>query len=213
MAGIALKTDISFMCRKKVKHDGKKMKIKRIAFQQHLSHDIDDSEQEGIDEYLYNAMPLIGLIVMRFNGLEKHLDSVLCERFTDRTDQLGLIVINKLNYASKIDLFKRLSDDILLTSGVKIVEYIKLINNLKECGRLRNIVVHADWENTDEKGYTFLNVKINQEGTIQEYIQFTLESLNKIYELIVTTAFELDDVCERINDVIYCRGEYSQRSN
>ena len=148
-------------------------------------------------------MPLIGLVIMRFNGLEKLLDSIICQRINDRSDQLGLLVINKLSYSSKIDLFKRLSDDLLRCCGESIDEYAGLINDLKECGRLRNIVAHADWDSTDHEGYTFLSVKINQDGILQEYVQFSIESLNKIVELIIKTGFKLGEVSEKLNDALY----------
>lgn len=179
------------------------MKVKRIIFEQYLSHDIDEFQQENVDDYLYSAMPLIGLVIMRFNGLEKLLDSIICQRINDRSDQLGLLVINKLSYSSKIDLFKRLSDDLLRCCGKSIDEYAGLINDLKECGRLRNIVAHADWDSTDHEGYTFLSVKINQDGILQEYVQFSIESLNKIVELIIKTGFKLGEVSEKLNDALY----------
>lgn len=179
------------------------MKVKRIIFEQYLSHDIDEFQQESVDDYLYSAMPLIGLVIMRFNGLEKLFDSILCQRINDRSDQLGLLVINKLSYSSKIDLFKRLSDDLLRCCGESIDEYVGLINDLKECGRLRNIVAHADWDSTDHEGYTFFSVKINQDGILQEYVQFSIESLNKIVELIIKTGFKLGEVSEKLNDVLY----------
>lgn len=85
------------------------MKTKLKEFTQHLYHEIEDEDKA--EEFIDNALPSIGLIVMYFNSLESTLDSVLCENFTDRTDSLGLIVLNKLNYSSKVDLFKRFCDD------------------------------------------------------------------------------------------------------
>ena len=97
------------------------MKINRKQFIQHLSHDIEDEEEA--DKYLDNSLPLIGYITMWFNGLEKSLDHIICEIFTDRTDSTGLIVLHKLSYSAKVDLFKRFSDDFHSCFGQTIEGY------------------------------------------------------------------------------------------
>lgn len=80
------------------------MKSRTKQFIQHLTHDIDDGDRA--EEYLDESLPLIGLVVMYFNSLEKSLASLICEVISDRTDAPGLIVIQKLMYAVKVDLFK-----------------------------------------------------------------------------------------------------------
>ncbi len=177
------------------------MKQKKKIFEQHLYHEIEDEEKA--EEYLDSSLPLIGLIVMYFNGLEKTLDGIICEIFTDRTDSTGLIVLHKMSYATKVDLFKRFSDDLHINGDIKIDEYENLISNLKETGRLRNLVVHADWENTDDDGYTYVNLKISANGMEQEYIQFSEDSLKEIIELIFKTRIHLSDYWEKRNEKLY----------
>ena len=150
------------------------MKIKHKEFEQHLYHEIEDEDK--VEEYLDTLLPLIGIIVMYFNSLEKELDSFLCEIFTDRTDSTGMIVLHRMNYSLKVELFKRFSDNLHLSSGKVIDGYLILINNLKESGRLRNLIVHADWENTDNNGYTYISLKISKQGMEQKYIQISKES-------------------------------------
>jgi uncharacterized protein YutE (UPF0331/DUF86 family) len=179
------------------------MKTKLKKFIQHLYHDVEDKEKA--EEYIDNALPSIGLIVMYFNSLESTLDSALCENFTVRGDSPGLIVLNKLNYSSKVDLFKRFCDDFQIMTGKKLAGYEQIITNLNESARLRNMVVHADWESTDEEGYTFLKLKMSKKGMHQEYAQFTEESLQKIVELIYKTRIDLYEFWEHRNDVLYDR--------
>ncbi|EGQ7688426.1 TPA: hypothetical protein NJ373_004488 [Vibrio parahaemolyticus] len=179
------------------------MRNKFIEFQQHLYHDIEDEDKA--EEQLDNVLPYIGLIVMYFNALESNLDSVLCENFTDRTDSPGLIVLNKLNYSAKVDLLKRFCDDFQLGIGVKLNGYEQIITNLNECGRLRNMVVHADWRSTDEDGYTFIKLKMSKKGMQQEYVQFTEDSMEKITSLISKTMDDLYEFWEHRNDVLYGR--------
>lgn len=179
------------------------MKKKLKEFTQHLYHEIADEDKA--EEFIENALPSIGLIVMYFNSLESTLDSVLCENFTDRTDSPGLIVLNKLNYSSKVDLFKRFCDDFQVGTAKKLEGYEQIITNLNESGRLRNMVVHANWESTDDEGYTFLKLKMSKNGMHQEYVQFTEDSLQKIIELVIQTRFDLYKFWEHRNDVLYDR--------
>ena len=179
------------------------MKTKLKEFIQHLSHDVEDEEKA--EEYLDNALPSIGLIVMYFNSLESSLDSVLCENFTDRTDSTGLIVLNKMNYFSKVELFKRFCDDFQVGLNKQLEGYELLINDLAESGRLRNLVVHANWESTDDEGYTYVRLKMSKIGMQQEYVQFTEDSLQKIIELVIKTRFTLHEFWEYQNDVLHGR--------
>lgn len=179
------------------------MKTKLKEFAQHLYHEVEDEDKA--EEYIDEALPSIGLIVMYFNSLESWLDSILCENFTDRTDSTGLIVLNKMNYASKVDLLKRFCDDFNLCLQQPIDGYDQLINDLKESGRLRNLVVHANWEATDEDGYTYVRLKMSKSGMQQEYVQFSKESLEKIIELIIKTQFSLSSYWEARNEALYGR--------
>lgn len=177
------------------------MKTKLKEFAQHLYHDIED--EELAEEYIDSALVSIGLIVMYFNSLESSLDSVLCENFTDRTDSTGLIVLNKMNYYKKVDLFKRFCDDFHVDLDKPIDGHEQLITDLRESGRLRNLVVHANWESTNEEGYTYVKLKVSQKGMQQEYVQFTEESLQKIIELIIKTAFKLHEYWKARNSALY----------
>tara|TARA_R110001592_G_scaffold357208_2_gene660008 strand:- start:736 stop:1287 length:552 start_codon:yes stop_codon:yes gene_type:complete len=179
------------------------LKTKLKQFQQHLYHEIEDDEKA--EAYLDEALSMIGLVVMYFNSLESSLDSVLCENFTDRTDAPGLIVLNKLNFGSKVELFKRFCDDFHLCMPMKIDEYNRLITDLNEASRLRNLVVHANWESTDEEGYTFVRLKMSKNGMHQEYRQFSPKSFEKMLELFIQTQLALHKYWENRNDVLYQR--------
>lgn len=161
------------------------MKKKKKVFVQNLYHDIEDAT--AAEEYLNASLPLIGSLVMTFNGLEKELDAIICDLFTDTTDSIGMIVLHNMGYSTKVDMFKRFSDELHLQFDENIECYDALIYNLKQSGKLRNLVVHADWENTDCEGYTYINMKISRFGMLQEYIQFSEKSLKEIIHLINET--------------------------
>ncbi|WP_295528811.1 hypothetical protein [uncultured Pseudacidovorax sp.] len=169
------------------------MKSKTKQFIQHLSHEIEDEEKA--EEYLDDSLPLIGLVVMYFNALEKSLDSFICETISDRSDRPGLIVIQKLMYAAKVDLFKRFSEE-FNSCFTTPADFDDLIKELIEVGKLRNLVVHADWSSTDEEGYTYVRLKTSSNGTFQEYVQFSVESLNSLVERIIKANHRLSDYWE-----------------
>lgn len=165
------------------------MKSKTKQFIQHLSHDIED------EEYLDESLPLIELVVMYFNSLEKSLDSFICEIISDRSDIPGLIVIHKLMYAAKVDLFKRFSDEFHSCFSTP-ADFNDFVAELTEVGRLRNLVVHADWGSTDEEGYTYVRLKATSKGMLQECCQFSVESLEKLIERLIKANHRLSDYWE-----------------
>lgn len=167
------------------------MKTRTKQLVQHLSHEIDDEELAG--PYLDDSLPLVGLVVMYFNAVEKSLDSFICEIVSDRSDALGLIVIQKLMFSAKLDLFKRFSDDFHLLFEDQPELFAELIHELGEIARLRNLVVHADWSSTDEEGYTFVRLKGSKEGPLQEYVQLSVDSLEKLIERIIAANHLLSD--------------------
>lgn len=182
------------------------MKAKTTQFIQHLSHEIEDEEKA--ESYLDESLPLIGLIVMYFNALEKFLDSLLCETISDRTDAPGLIVIQRLTYSAKVDLFKRFCEDFHIGSSLVPLKFEDLISELNEVAKLRNLVVHADWSSTDHEGYTFVRLKASKNGLLQEYLQFSVESLEQVITRTIAATQLLSDYWEWRSDEManYFRG-------
>ena len=170
------------------------MKTRTRQFVQHLSHDIED--EELAESYLDESLPLVGLVVMYFNAVEKSLDSFICEIISDRSDTFGLIVIQKLMYSAKLDLFKRFADDFHLCFQSKPESFDVLVQELGEIARLRNLVVHADWSSTDEEGYTFVRLKGSKEGMLQEYVQFSVDSLENLINRIIAANHLFSDYWE-----------------
>jgi hypothetical protein len=176
------------------------MKTKTKQFVQHLSHEIEDEDRA--EAYLDESLPLVGLVVMYFNAVEKSLDSFICEIISDRTDAPGLIVIQKLMFTSKLDLFKRFCEDFhqCFDDGPPRID--KLLGELNEVAKLRNLVVHADWNSTDHEGYTFVRLKGSKKGMLQEYMQFSVDSLEELIERIIAANLLLSDYWEWRSDCL-----------
>ncbi len=174
------------------------MKTRKKKLDQFLSHDINDEEE--VEKYLETILPSIGYVVMYFNALENSLDKLICEIIHDDYDNLGLIVLHKMNYSSKVDLFKRLCENHHSQLNLSIESFKILISELKECGRLRNLVVHADWENTDNDNFTYVNLRISANDIEQEYLQFSERTLTSIILRILHTQERLFDYWDELND-------------
>ena len=170
------------------------MKTKTKQFIQNLSHDIEDEKKA--EAYLDESLPLVGLVVMYFNALEKSLDTFLCGIISDRAETPGLIVIQKLMYAGKLDLFKRFAEDFHLCISTQPSNFEELIAALSEVARLRNLVVHADWSNTNEEGYTYVRLKSTKAGLLQEYAQLSVDSLEGLIDQVVAANNSLSDYWE-----------------
>jgi len=176
------------------------MKTKHRPFEQYLAHEVEDEDQawKHIDE----SLPRIGLVVMYFNGLEKVLDRMLCEMFSDRSDTPGLIVLQNTHYSAKVNLFARFSDDLHRNVGRVPTEYVKLVDKLREAARQRNIVVHADWENTNEEGFTFTNIRFSDGGMQQEYVQLSPDALEAILGTILSARVQLGKYSEAKEELL-----------
>lgn len=144
--------------------------------------EIDDSE-----EYIQDIVPLIGEVILNFNGLESGLDSCLCEIFSDRADTKGLLVLNKMMFATKVDLYERFILDRNLGMLGALPNHKPVISAMRECGTLRNRIVHANWEYTDIEGYTHVRFKMGKDGLEHELVQFSVDSMEKTIKKILET--------------------------
>jgi hypothetical protein len=152
------------------------------------NHDL----EKDVENFLDETAPLIGYIVHFFNSLEQSLDHSICERISDRADEPGAIVIYKLSFSAKVDLFSRMVRSLEIGFGQDLPSFKKLIQDLKRCGTLRNAVVHADWNHVNEDGFTYVKLDFNKDGIQQHYWQFTSDAMWDIIKLIGETnnAFE-----------------------
>ncbi|RGP53348.1 hypothetical protein [Pseudomonas abyssi] len=167
------------------------MKIKKVPVGQYMLENLGDTDDAY--EYIEGLIPWIGEIVVAFNGLESSLDSLLCETFSDRSDQKGLLVLHSMMYSTKVDLYKKFTEDFLRAFNWEIPIYKTLIPLLKECGDLRNKVVHANWEQTNNDGYTQIKYKLGANGLDHELCRFSAESLEMIFKKIHEARHALSD--------------------
>ena len=166
------------------------MKTKTTPVGQFIIDKLGDTD-EAFDD-VYDLMPLIGEVVIWFNTLESDFDHILCNFISDRTDQKGLLIVANMMYAMKLDLFERFATDFLTAAANEPEWFPKLVSDLRECGTLRNKVVHANWMYTNSEGYTQVKIKVGKRGLEHELTQFTAESLQLIIQKIQAVREQLD---------------------
>jgi hypothetical protein len=170
--------------------NNKLMKSKRIPVGQFILDSLGETDDSY--EYVQELAPSIGETIIWFNTLESDIDYILCKFISDRSDQKGLLVVASMMYATKLDLFERLTKDLLRTLENDPDWFPQLMIDLRECGVLRNKVVHANWMHTDTNGYTQVKIKVGKCGLEHELIQFSKESLDLIISKIEKTRSKLD---------------------
>ena len=166
------------------------MKTKKSLVGQFLISGLGESDDPY--GYIKDLTHLIGEIVIEFNALENDIDHFLCSMISDRSHQKGLLVINNMMFSSKVDLFYRFANEYIRLRKLESGWLQSLVSEMKQCGSLRNSVVHANWMNTDNQGYTELKIKYGKKGLEHNFEQFSKNSMKKIIEKIISTRSELD---------------------
>ncbi|QXZ08812.1 hypothetical protein KUF54_12170 [Comamonas sp. Y33R10-2] len=169
------------------------MKTKKIPVGQLLCDGLGDSD--NAIENIENLMPLIGDIVVWFNALENDLNHALCDFISDRSVQKGILVVSNMMYSTKLELFEKFASDWMGVFQNEPVWFQDLIADLKTCSSLRNKVVHANWLETDDAGYTQVRIRVARSGLAEhELTLFTAESLTLILKKIIATRNRLGEL-------------------
>lgn len=156
-------------------------------------------ETDNAYEYVEDLMPLIGEVVILFNALESDLDHRICEFISDRTDQNGLLVLQNTMYRTKVELYERFTAEHIRVLNMRLNGFVELIEDLKECGTLRNRVVHANWQYTDAEGFTQVRIRVGKQGLEHELWQFSIESMWQVLEKIQKTRLKLEEFDEEFS--------------
>jgi len=164
----------------------KQTELQQLAF---LSKYLKDDNEELLE--LLSSH--IGHMVFEFNMLEERLTSFICQLFIDDIDAIGLIVTKDMNYSGKIDLLNKFALYYQNVKNRNVERHEKLINDLKESGRLRNIVVHAEWNTIDLDGFTYSKLRMKKGEMSQEFVQLNEYSLIQIRNQIIETYNSFDE--------------------
>ena len=188
------------------------MKNKKSPVGQYILEGVGDTDDAY--EYVEELLPLIGEVVLFFNALESDIDDLICADISDRSDHKGLLVLHNMMYATKVDLYERFKSEELRLCGWELPSFNELISKLRECGTLRNRVIHANWEYTNNEGYTHVRFKMGKGGLEHEFLQFSAASLKEIIEKIMDARKSIGEFEEQLEDKHYeWRREIEERRN
>ncbi|NEN25743.1 hypothetical protein G3O08_19825 [Cryomorpha ignava] len=164
----------------------RKIKLPQLSF---LSKYLEGDNED----FLESISSHVGHLVFEFNLLEERLTSFLCQLFIDDYDAIGLIVTKNMGFAEKVDLLDRFAQHKQSSLEKLINGHSKLIEDLKESGRLRNMVVHAEWNTVDLEGFAHTKLRIKSGELTQEFTQLNEDALIEIRNLIIETHNAFDD--------------------
>lgn len=176
------------------------MKTKQIPLQQFAF--LNKYLEGDNEEFLELIAPQIGFIVFDFNLLEERITSFICQILNHNNDAKGLIITRNLTYSTKVDLLDRYSLFTQQTLQKHIETHKTFIDDLKESGRLRNMVIHAEWETADKEGYACVRLRTTRNGLIQEFVQLNYESLLNVRNKIIETFNYFDHYEEMYDEIV-----------
>ncbi len=170
------------------------MKSKKIPLEQFsfLTKNLEDNNEE----FLELISSHVGHLIFEFNLLEERLTSFIWFLISDRSDSKGVLLTHNMTYSAKVDLFNRYSSYMQKIVDKELSTHKRMIEDLKESGRLRNMVVHAEWNTVDLEGFAFTKFRFKENDIIQEFSQLDENSLIKIRNLIIETHNLFDEYQE-----------------
>lgn len=158
---------------------------------------------EGDNEEFFELVaPQIGFVVIDFNLLEERLTSFICQILNYSSDAKGLIITHGMTYSGKVDLFDRYSRYTQEVFKKPIESHKKFIDDLKESGRLRNMVVHAEWDTIDKECYAVIKIRNIRNDLVQEFAQLDYDSLIDVRNKIIETYNYFDDYEEMYAQIV-----------
>ncbi|MDP2940158.1 MAG: winged helix-turn-helix domain-containing protein [Candidatus Omnitrophota bacterium] len=134
---------------------------------------LDFFEDDYIDKVFDKYSQLIGWFLIRFSRLEHDFNIIIAEFFGDDYHETGYIVIKKLMFLNKIELFYDLYIRPISFSEKNKKKQEKLLNikkRLDDINTFRNRVVHANWSSLNRDG--FVRTKIITDYRVDGAVKF-----------------------------------------
>ena len=125
------------------------MKVKSESLEQY-----DLVYGDYIDKVARRYEARIGRLFIRFSELEHTLDIAIAERLSDRSHDLGYMVLDGVSLNNKIELFRKLLHSYTkLLRPSRLKTFQSIVKRLHEARVFRNYVAHANWRSLEKSGY------------------------------------------------------------
>ncbi|TFB07993.1 hypothetical protein E3V08_06155 [Candidatus Atribacteria bacterium MT.SAG.1] len=128
---------------------------------------LDYFEDDYIDKVFDKYSQLIGWFLIEFSRLEHDFNLVIAEFFGDDYHEIGYIVIKKLSFLNKIELFYDLYLGPVSFSKKNKQNQERLLdikNRLNSINTFRNRVVHANWSSLNKDGFVRTKIITDSQG-------------------------------------------------
>ena len=158
-------------------------------------------EWEQLQNKLEELSPYIGRLVIEFTALEETLNSMLVETINEHDEDSGWVIIARMSYTTKTNLFYDLNRRILEFCNAPIdfiIEFDTVIEDIRKAGRIRNEIIHAAWYElnpSDSKVKTRTQVKKGELSHIQK--QLTTTEIEDAINFINNVEDHLDNFWEK----------------
>lgn len=124
----------------------------------------------------------IGKLFISFSFLEQGLNDALCSLINDRADSFGILIIRKMFFKQKLNLYKDMVFDFIRCVGgpVKNKKLLDKADNIikkaEELSEFRNDIAHADWATLDKDNFVTISIDVDnkkEEGVHYKKMKIT----------------------------------------
>ena len=164
------------------------MKVKQDVLEQY-----DYVHGDYIDKVARRYEARIGRFLIRFSELEHNLDIAIAESLSDRSHDLGYMVLEGYSLNNKIELFRRLFHS--YTKHVlpsRMTKFQGIVKKLHEARIFRNYVAHANWRTLEKSGYVRTRVNEKEGDIVFKKVRITPSVLDAWFRRI-----------ERLDELLY----------
>lgn len=144
-----------------------KIREERREEEEHIL-DYGDYIYEVLKKYSYR----IGKYLILFSDLEQNLNDSLISCISENSNPLGSVVVKKLGFEARLDLFKVYHLQFInqmYTDEVRnknLLRFNQLYKDMKNFQRFRNILAHANWMTLTKKGYVRTSIGNTKDGIV-----------------------------------------------
>lgn len=168
------------------------MKVKQESLEQY-----DLVYGDYIDKVARRYEPRIGRFFIRFSELERTLDIAIIERLSDRSHDVGYLVIEGYSLNNKIELFRRLFHAYTkFLSPSRMKKFQNLVKRLHDARIFRNYVAHANWRTLERSGYVRTRVSEKEGEIVFKKVRITPSVLDAWHRRIDRLDELLDEFVE-----------------
>jgi hypothetical protein len=172
------------------------MKVKQEQLEQY-----DWVFSDYIDRVKVKYAPKIGRFLIEFSSLEHTLDIATINYISDRSHDLGYLILEGNSLYNKIELFRKLSRDFtMLTRPQRVKRPEGIVKRLHEIRVFRNYISHANWSTLERTGYVRTKVVEKDAEILFKKVRITPKVIDAWTRRVERLDERLYDFAETQND-------------